>query len=956
MYIPLIRAGHVHGHGHEWDLKESGELYSMAKLTTIYKNPRDGDLTVSQASYTEEDVKNHFSKETSEKVKILLAALKQKLTASEEAQAEQRNEIERLKRALLQAQERVDELATSQPTAASNDVEAAGLQEKLQLANHEVQNLKEQLRNESELARKERQRVSEQREAAEKELRQLKASLTDAYREQQKWESSYHSVKNEQGSITQEKETLENGLNILHEQLQKSNEKAQKQDEQLHRLAREKGELESEQRTLIDQLTAITQQARTLEGQLEATKRQLTDVLQQSDASTLSREEQLEQLVHEKMAVSNEKEQYKSEVQTLLSRLEESKKLLHAAQEQQHHHKLQNDKLVELLQNKEKQIFQLKEYELNFRKTISQKRDTEQALQRQQHERDLLLQEKQHLESTLKAVQEESTSLKKHVNDQHLALEQFEAKVRSLTENLSYEQDRKEILEQQINEGREKALQLQRQLETTQSRLGEEKALLAEREAKISASLEEKRQHVHRLAQEVELAKQTLVRGIRELKNIEARYLEAVKEKSIAQNEQRQTLERCHKQAEEIRSLNSEHKALQERERTLGFRNEQLKEQLEQEKERRTGLTAQLEELNALVRTRQTEREELENRIIAAEQDKAALASNLTILNEEKRALEDSCSRLAHQSERLLQENVERTATLAELEARCGLQERSLAETHEKLQEIERDKLQLQEQVQLLKGDLTKSGRRFEEAREVQEDLNLKLQALNQHCLEKESELQNRYMDLERLTSEHNLLKRRLEQMEETDQKSQEEITELQKHVKKKVQEMTLVEKQLEAQKSSQAHLESQLDNQREKVTNLEQLLNNQHEKEREFQNLLNETIKNCDAKVSKWEEKYFHLYNKWQAQESCLKDYQKLEERYNQMQTLLANLGNFIGNPLAGGAQGLPPLGGRPSLPTVGALENPLNEKKVPPAGSEGTLFDCTDSLPAPKIRETLF
>jgi hypothetical protein len=146
------------------------------------------------------------------------------------------------------------------------------------------------------------------------------------------------------------------------------------------------------------------------------------------------------------------------------------------------------------------------------------------------------------------------------------------------------------------------------------------------------------------------------------------------------------------------------------------------------------------------------------------------------------------------------------------------------------------------------------------------------------------------------------------------------------------------------------------LDNQKEKATNLEQLLNNQHEKEREFQNLLNETIKSCDAKVSKWEEKYFHLYNKWQAQESCLKDYQKLEERYNQMQTLLSNLGNFIGNPLAAGAQGTPPLGVRPSLPTVASLETSLNEKKNPSSGGE-TLFDCTENLqPSTKIRETLF
>lgn len=118
-----------------------------------------------------------------------------------------------------------------------------------------------------------------------------------------------------------------------------------------------------------------------------------------------------------------------------------------------------------------------------------------------------------------------------------------------------------------------------------------------------------------------------------------------------------------------------------------------------------------------------------------------------------------------------------------------------------------------------------------------------------------------------------------------------------QQHLAKKVKEVALMTEQIDG---LQLHL---MDNERtfsetklhidELQTQLEEAL--RHEKR--LQEQLHEALKSNENQATKWEEKYFRMYDKWQESEVQIKELKKLEEKYQQMLSLLSNLGAFMGS-----------------------------------------------------------
>jgi hypothetical protein len=80
------------------------------------------------------------------------------------------------------------------------------------------------------------------------------------------------------------------------------------------------------------------------------------------------------------------------------------------------------------------------------------------------------------------------------------------------------------------------------------------------------------------------------------------------------------------------------------------------------------------------------------------------------------------------------------------------------------------------------------------------------------------------------------------------------------------------------------------------------------------LQEQLNEVLRSFDSQIHKWEEKYFHIYEKWQESEMRNHSLKKLEEKHAQMQSMLASLGTFIAPP---------PL---PSIPDEKDIQNHPN------------------------------
>jgi len=65
---------------------------------------------------------------------------------------------------------------------------------------------------------------------------------------------------------------------------------------------------------------------------------------------------------------------------------------------------------------------------------------------------------------------------------------------------------------------------------------------------------------------------------------------------------------------------------------------------------------------------------------------------------------------------------------------------------------------------------------------------------------------------------------------------------------------------------------------------------------EKRLQEQLAETMKSTESQLSKWEDKYFRLHDKWQDAETRVQELKKYEEKHNQLQALLGNFGTVLG------------------------------------------------------------
>lgn len=118
-----------------------------------------------------------------------------------------------------------------------------------------------------------------------------------------------------------------------------------------------------------------------------------------------------------------------------------------------------------------------------------------------------------------------------------------------------------------------------------------------------------------------------------------------------------------------------------------------------------------------------------------------------------------------------------------------------------------------------------------------------------------------------------------------------------QQHLAKKVKEVALMTEQIDG---LQLHL---MDNERTfsetklHIDELQTQLDDALRQEKRLQEQLHEALKSNESQAAKWEEKYFRMYDKWQESEAQIKELKKLEEKYQQLQSLLSNLGAFMGS-----------------------------------------------------------
>jgi predicted nucleic acid-binding Zn-ribbon protein len=120
-------------------------------------------------------------------------------------------------------------------------------------------------------------------------------------------------------------------------------------------------------------------------------------------------------------------------------------------------------------------------------------------------------------------------------------------------------------------------------------------------------------------------------------------------------------------------------------------------------------------------------------------------------------------------------------------------------------------------------------------------------------------------------------------------------LTEAQQHLARKVKEVTELEIHFEAKERQTEELQQIHTQDKIKIAELQANCDMLGQQQRRLEEQLHEAIKAYENLQAKWEDKYLSMHEKWQQAESRVKELEKLEERYNQLQGLFANAGNVF-------------------------------------------------------------
>lgn len=540
-----------------------------------------------------------------------------------------------------------------------------------------------------------------------------------------------------------------------------------------------------------------------------------------------------------------------AEPQISAEEFQDLQRSLNESQEQLLRQKVRLDKLAGVIQEKEKRIHDLQQFEFSHKKLLEQKQQLQvinDELQKRtdQHEQELteLRQHASQLERVIKFLREKS-------EEQHLTANQFKDDFEAAQESNNSLREELKQHHAQHNQLKTHALQLEKEKQDIEEELkaiqeqfehlrnaaweSEEKAKQIEDErTRYHEALEEEKIKSRHLAQElhssitafthlegeVNVLKQTLSKVLREVKELEGRYYQSVQEKVAALSKYHQAHQLIDRKTKELNELH-----------------EELEQALEDAKQKESDFHLRLSQIEA---------EHLEQ---LAEKQKQV---------DELLPLREEVSNLHIEKEEL-------TTMFNELQS--------------KLQEADRrQEYQLQEKSHL----------------------EAEIQKLTERYQHRDQEIALIEEQLTQLKVQHHHLQEECQKAQTDNDEKDAHIKMAQQHLAKKVKECTQLAEKVDEQKVMINELQAQQAVSKAKLTDLQESLERLTQQERRLQEQLQDTTQSCDAQVKKWEEKYFALVDKWQVADSRNKELEQLENKHKQMQAMFANLGSFLTVPNA--------------------------------------------------------
>lgn len=517
--------------------------------------------------------------------------------------------------------------------------------------------------------------------------------------------------------------------------------------------------------------------------------------------------------------------------------------------------KLTLEKLNSLIQEKDKRIFDLQQFEYSSKKGSEHRNELEAALDKEKGYSKQVEKEKDDLNAALGEQQSHAEQLERVIQflrerseEAHLEAnqlkEEFQAsqdtisslrkeidvlqeKLHNVHNNLGKEQEDKtgaqdelQAIQSQFEYLRKKAHDYHNEAESHARALNEANGriqALEKEKARLEIVLAQKHKGFEELEKDVSLIKQSLVKGLREAKDIESRYLETVNEKVAILAKLNQLQQHIDKQRDEIASLKNQLAHSSSREQAL--------------------------------------KKSFDDQILAQEG-----ARKIELQTVEKR----------------------HTQEIKDLQDKLHKLERQLEEALR----AETDKLQLENRLQNIKAQHNDASRQISLLEEDKRKLQESLRSAQNLGDEKDSQLH-----------------------------------EAQQHLAKKVRENSTLNDRLEEYKSQLDDFQNTYTQLKTKNAELETRLEIQIQQEKRLQDHLQETLKNSEAQLQKWEEKYFQTYEKFQAHEARIRELEKVEEKHHQLQALFSNLGSVLGT--------------SGSFPIASLPRPPVQAREVPPQAS---------------------
>lgn len=601
--------------------------------------------------------------------------------------------------------------------------------------------------------------------------------------------------------------------------------------------------------------------------------------------------------------------------------------------------KHQNEQLLGRLREKDDVIERLRRFEQSFQKSTQERREleetlhtTQEALEGQSKQETALAQEVQQqrfaaMEATeqLTLAQSKNRALEdklSSLSEENISLSRTMEEVRAETQKLTSGNEAKNA---QLNELGSRLTEFS-QTQQKVNRLKEDSARLEEERDQARAKLGQRTARLTEVDKELDLIKQTLIRGVRESKDLENHYMEVVNEKVTA-------IAKAKKAADALATAHLER--------------DRAKERLSEGSEQHATLEARIEELHLSIENLTAHNHTLQEQVEKQENDHFSLSEEKEDLVVQNRESEERNSA----SENLIEELRQEITTLEVLRSELDQSRQDLAQANHRIDQLEKvaadavtlreEHTDLEDRYENLREEFSTLSSQIEGAIETRQEAERGLVDLELRYAAKQQILDEKNLELEHLRTAKDSLEASVKELQDGVTERDRHLAQAQQHLAKKMKENTIFHERLEHNKIQTLEKQNQLNSNKSKLNELTRSLELQQQQEKKMQVLLNETMKSVENQATKWEEKYFRIYDKWQSAESRIKELQKLEEEYKKLHGLMSNLGNYFGGPTSTTPAAAPP--------TIPSLDRPIAASvsavsSQPPSGQD--LF----GLPGPR------